>query len=99
MRHLRPFEAEEAGQVGGAEARPVRERLKSRLPGELGEHGEGAEDGQGIAAAAGLAAVRDGLEMGGQGLETEGERDIRRQRHGEGECGRVHPTPRVGLIG
>ena len=99
MRHLGAFETEEGGKVGGAEARPVGERFKPPLPSEFGEHGEGKEDGEGIAATAALAAVGDGLEMGSQGVEAEGEGDIRRQRHGEGECGRVHTTPRVGSIG
>ncbi len=69
------------------------------MAGELSDHGEREQGREGVALAARVALIRHAREMGGQGLDTEGEGQVGGQLERERQGGRVHRTPSMGMIG
>ncbi len=60
------------------------------MAGQFGEDGNGQQRHQRRANAARFALIDKGGQVGSQGVEAEGKRNITGQWHGEGSCGRVH---------
>src|ERR687886_3076917 len=69
------------------------------MAGKFGNDGQRQEGREGIAAAPALAAIRDGLEVRGQGGEAEGKGHLGRQLERAGHYGSMHRTPSVGMSG
>ena len=69
------------------------------MAGEFGDDSQRQQGREGIAAATTLAAIWDGLEVGGQGSEAEGKGHLGRQVERAGQYGSMHVTPSVGMSG
>ncbi len=66
---------------------------------QFGEGGEGEHGGEWVALPAALAPIRHGVEVGGEGLQTEDEREVVRELERKRQYGRVHGTPSLRMSG
>lgn len=99
MRHRGALKVEERGELGGPQACPVRERIEALMASEFGTHRERKQWDEGIAHAAWIALILQCFQFRRERLDTKGKREVGGQLERKGQCGSVHGTPRVGLIG
>jgi hypothetical protein len=76
MGHGGTWQAKEAGELGGTQFGPVSHGFDATIAGELGHHGEGQHDWEGVAETAALTLIGNGLEVGGEGLEAKGKGQV-----------------------